>query len=77
MKAIRRQLSEVPEVLEEHENKDQVANMFQEDEIKPIYRERGAEDALEGALDDEAAEGEEDDELDEEDEVVRAAQRNL
>jgi hypothetical protein len=31
--------------------------MFQEDEIKPIYREREAEDALEGPLDHEGAGG--------------------
>jgi hypothetical protein len=46
------------------------------DEIKQIYRDRRAEDALDEAEDDEAAEEEEDDELEEEDEVVRAAEAN-
>jgi hypothetical protein len=77
MKAIRRQFSTAPEVREEHENSDEVSNTLEGDEIKQIYREKGAEGTLEETLDDEAAEEEEDDELDEEDEVVRAAQRNL
>jgi hypothetical protein len=77
MKAVRRRLSAVPEALEERENKDEVASILVEDEMKQICRDREEEDALAEAQDDEAAENEEDDELDEEDEVVRAAQKNL
>ena len=76
MKASTRQLSAVPETPEEHENRAEVANILEEDEIKQIYRDRGAEDPLDEAQDDEAAEEEEDDELEEEDEVVRAAEAN-
>jgi hypothetical protein len=76
MKARTRQLSAVPETLEERENRADVANILKEDEIKQIYRDQEAEDALDEAQDDEAAEEEEDDELEEEDEVVRAAQGN-
>ena len=76
MKARTRQLSAVPETLEGIENRTNVANILEEDEIKQIYRGREAEDALVEAQDDKAAEEEEDDELEEEDEVVRAAQGN-
>jgi hypothetical protein len=76
MKARTRQLSAVPETLEERENRTGVVNILEEDEIKQVYRDREAEDALDEAQDDEAAEEEEDDELEEEDEVVRAAQGN-
>ena len=76
MKASTRQLSAVPATLEEHENKAEVAHILEEDEIKQIYRDRSAEDALDEAEENEAAEEEEDDELEEEDEVVRAAEAN-
>jgi len=79
MKASTRQLRVVPATSEGHENKAEVAHILEEDEIKQIYRDRSAEDALDEAEDNEAAVEEEVDELEEEDDVVRAAQgsRNL
>jgi hypothetical protein len=53
-----------------------IPHILEEDQIKQIYRDRGAEDALDEAEENEAAEEEEDDEAEEEDEVVRAAQAN-
>ena len=76
MKASKRQLSAVPTTLEERENRTEVAHILDEDEIKQIYRDRTAEDALDEAEDNKAAEEEEVDESEEQDEVVRAAQRN-
>jgi hypothetical protein len=58
-------------------NRADIATILEEDEIKQIDRDRGAENVLDEAQDDEAAEEEEDDELEEEDEVVRVAQGNL
>ncbi|MGA3343235.1 MAG: hypothetical protein ABSC76_00070 [Terracidiphilus sp.] len=79
MKASTRQLEAVPETSEEQKNRADVAHILEEDEIKQIYRDRSAEDALDEAEDNEAAVEEEVDELEEEDDVVRAAQgsRNL
>ena len=76
MKASTRQLRVVPATSEGHENKAVVAHILEEDEIKQIYRDRSAEDALDEAEENEAAEEEEDDESEEEDEVVRAAEAN-
>ena len=76
MKASKQQLSAVPTTLEERENRTDVAHILEEDEIKQIYRDRSAEDALDEAEENEAAEEEEDDESEEEDEVVRAAEAN-
>ena len=76
MKARTRQLSAVPETLEERENRVVIANILEEDEIKEIYLDRGEEDHLDEAKDDEAAEEEEDEESEEEDEVVQAAEAN-
>ena len=76
MKASKQQLSAVPTTLEERENRTDVAHILEEDEIKQIYRDRTAEDALDEAEDNKAAEEEEEDESEEQDEVVRAAQRN-
>jgi len=70
------QLRVVPATSEEHENKAEVAHILEEDEIKQIYRDRGAEDALDEAEENEAAAEEEDEESEEEDEVVRAAEAN-
>jgi hypothetical protein len=69
MKASTRQLSAVPATSEEHENRAEVAHILEEDEIKQIYRDRGAEDALDEAEENESA-------AEEEDEVVRAAEAN-
>jgi tripartite-type tricarboxylate transporter receptor subunit TctC len=79
MKASTRQLEAVRETSEEQKNRADVAHILEEDEIKQIYRDRSAEDALDEAEDNEAAVEEEVDELEEEDDVVRAAQgsRNL
>ena len=76
MKASTRRLRVVPATSEGHENKAEVAHILEEDEIKQIYRDRSAEDALDEAEENEAAEEVENDELDEEDEVVRAAEAN-
>jgi hypothetical protein len=76
MKASTRQLSAVPATSEEHENRAEVAHILEEDEIKQIYRDRGAEDALDEAEENESAAEEEDEESEEEDEVVRAAEAN-
>ena len=76
MKGSTQQLRVVPATSEGHENKAEVAHILEEDEIKQIYRDRSAEDALDEAQDDEAAEKQEEDELEEEDEVVRAAEAN-
>ena len=76
MKARTRQLDSLPETPEEHENRADVAHILEKDEIKQIYRDRTAEDALDEAEDNKAAEEEEVDESEEQDEVVRAAQRN-
>jgi len=76
MKARTRQLDALPETPEVHENRADVAHILEEDEIKQIYRDRSAEDALDEAEENEAAEEEEDDESGEEDEVVRAAEAN-
>ena len=51
-----------------------VTHILEEDQIKQIYRDRGAEDALDEAEENEAAEEEENDEAEEE--VVRAAEAN-
>ena len=72
MKARTRQLSAVPETLEGIENRTNVANILEEDEIKEIYLDRGAEDHLDESQDEAA----EEDELEEEDEVGRAGQGN-
>jgi hypothetical protein len=66
----------VPATSEGHENKAEVSHILEEDEIKQIYRDRSAEDALDEAEENEAAEEVENDELEEEDEVVRAAEAN-
>jgi len=76
MKACTLQPEAVPETSEEHKNRADVAHTLEEDEIKQIYRDRSAEDALDEAEDNEAAVEEEVDELEEEDDVVRAAQGN-
>ena len=76
MKGSTQHLRVVPATSEEHENKAEVAHILEEDEIKQIYRDRTAEDALDEAEDNKAAEEEEVDESEEQDEVVRAAQRN-
>jgi hypothetical protein len=76
MKTSTRQISAVPATHEGHENRAEAAHILEEDEIKQIYRDRGAEDALDEAEENEAAEEEEDDESEEEDEVVRAAEAN-
>jgi len=76
MKASTRQLEAVPETSEEQKNRADVAHILEEDEIKQIYRDRSAEDALDEAEENEAAEEEEVDESEEEDEVVRAAEAN-
>ena len=76
MKGSTQQLRVVPATSEEQENKAEVAHILEEDEIKQIYRDRSAEDALDEAEENEAAEEEEEDELEEEDEVVRAAEAN-
>jgi len=76
MKASTRQLRAVPATPEEHENRTEVAHILEEDEIKQIYRDRSAEDALDEAEENEAAEEEQDEEVEEEDEVVRAAEVN-
>ena len=76
MKARTRQLDALSETSEEHENRADVPNILEEDEIKEIYLDRGAEDHLDEAQDDEAAAEEEDEESEEEDEVVRAAEAN-
>jgi hypothetical protein len=69
MKASTRQLRAVPATPEENENGTDVAHILEEDEIKQIYRDRSAEDALDEAEENEAAE-------EEEDEVFRAAEAN-
>ena len=76
MKARTRQLDALPETPEVHENRADVAHILEEDEIKQIYRDRSAEDALDEAENNKAAEEEEKDELEEEDEVGRAAEGN-
>ena len=76
MKASTQQLRVVPAPSEEHENKAEVAHMLEGDEIKQIYPDRSAEDALNEAEENEAAAEEEDEESEEEDEVVRAAEAN-
>ena len=76
MKGSTQQLRVVPATSEGHENKAKVAHILEEDEIKQIYRDRSAEDALDEAEENEAAEEVENDELEEEDEVVRAAEAN-
>jgi hypothetical protein len=76
MKASTRQLEAVPETSEEHKNRADVAHILEEDEIKQIYRDRSAEDALDEAEDNEAAVEEEVDELEEEDDLVPVAQEN-
>ena len=72
MKASTRQLSAVPATPEEHGNRADVPNILEEDEIKEIYLDRGAEDHLDESQD----EATEEDELEEEDAVGRAAQGN-
>jgi hypothetical protein len=72
MKARTRQLDALPETSEEHENRPYVPNILEEDEIKQIYLDRGAEDHLDESQD----EGAEEDELEEEDAVGLAAQGN-
>ena len=72
MKARTRQLDTLPETSEEHENRPSVPNILEEDEIKQIYLDRGAEDHLDESQD----EATEEDELEEEDAVGRAAQGN-
>ena len=69
MKARTRQLDTLPETSEEHENRTEVAHILEGDEIKQIYRDRSAEDALDEAEENESA-------AEEEDEVVRAAEAN-
>jgi hypothetical protein len=76
MKARTRQLDALSEKSEEHKNRAYVPNILEEDEIKEVYLDRGAEDHLDEAQDDEAAEEEEDEESDEEDEVVQASEAN-
>jgi hypothetical protein len=76
MKATAERTPALRETLEERHNKADVAHILEEDEIKQIYRDRSAEDALDEAEDNEAAEAEDDDELEEEDEVVQAAEAN-
>jgi hypothetical protein len=76
MKASARQLNVLLQPAEEHENRTTVAHILEEDEIKQIYGDRGAEEALDEAEDNEAAEEEENEESEEEDEVVRAAEAN-
>ena len=76
MKARTGKLNAVPATLDHRDNRADVANILEEDDIKQISRDRSAEDALDETEDDEAAEEEEDDELVEEDEVVRAAEAN-
>ena len=72
MKARTRQLDALSETSEEHENGADVPNILEEDEIKEIYLDRGAEDHLDESQDEAA----EEDELEEEDEVGRAGQGN-
>ena len=72
MKARTRQLDALSETSEEHENRADVPNILEEDEIKEIYLDRGAEDHLDESQD----EGAEEDELEEEDAVGLAAQGN-
>jgi hypothetical protein len=76
MKASTRQLSAVPATPEEQEYRAEADHILEEEEIKQIYRDRSAEDALDEAEENEAAEEEEDEESEEEDEVVRAAEAN-
>jgi hypothetical protein len=76
MKARTGKLNAVPATLDHRDNRADVANILEEDDIKQISRDRSAEDALDETEEDEAAEEEEDDELVEEDEVVRAAEAN-
>jgi len=49
MKGSTQQLRVVPATSEGHENKAEVAHILEEDEIKQIYRDRSAEDALDEA----------------------------
>ena len=72
MKARTRQLDALSEKSEEHKNRAYVPNILEEDEIKEIYLDRGAEDHLDESQD----EGAEEDELEEEDAVGLAAQGN-
>ena len=76
MNASTRQLSAVPAISDEHENRAEIAHILKEGEIRQINRDKSAEEALDEAEEDEAGEEEEDDELEEEDEVVRAAEEN-
>jgi hypothetical protein len=76
MKARTGKLSAVPATLEHRDNRADVANILEEDEIKQVSRDRSAEDVPDETEEDEAVEEEEDDELDEEDDVVRAAEAN-
>jgi len=55
-----------------HENRADVPNILQDDEIKESHLDRGAEDHLDESQDEAA----EEDELQEKDEVGRAAQGN-
>ena len=74
MKARTRQLDALSETSEEHENRADVPNILEEDEIKEIYLDRGRE--AEDHLDESQDEAAEEDELEEEDEVGRAGQGN-
>jgi hypothetical protein len=76
MKGLTGEFGGTPDIFFKSNNRDGVASIVEDDEIRQIEQDKDPEEAFDEELDDADAEEEEDDELAQENAVDRAAERN-